>query len=78
MTNVLKRLRKDGRLQEEFPDGEDAKFSLVLEEAAAETETTSPEAEIPVEDEQPMKEEVGGTIRSSNSTAHPWQGAAGA
>jgi hypothetical protein len=53
LTNVLKRLRKDGQLNEDYPAGEDATFTVKTGEAAvAPVEETTKEIEIPVEDEQ--------------------------
>ncbi|MBL0310153.1 MAG: hypothetical protein IPP77_10885 [Bacteroidetes bacterium] len=49
LTNVIKRLRKEERLVEEYPDGEVPAFSIKNEE---QTEPVSNETEIPVEDEQ--------------------------
>ncbi|MBL0309219.1 MAG: hypothetical protein IPP77_05945 [Bacteroidetes bacterium] len=49
LTNVIKRLRKEEQLVEEFPDGEVPTFSIKTEE---QTETVTNETEIPVEDEQ--------------------------
>lgn len=53
LTNALKRLRKEERLIEEYPDGEEPKFSIKAEEEQRpEEETPVDETEIPVEDEQ--------------------------